>query len=90
MVRQLQAFHHPAVDQVFVDDFVNIGLVHIGVPDRFRVDHQHRAFAAALQTAGFLKRTLPGPARPMDLMRPLAWSSASLAPALQQLSPSAR
>ena len=37
-----------------VDDFINIGAVHIGVPNRLGIHHRHRATGAAVQTTGFV------------------------------------
>jgi len=46
----LQAFDNSAVEQVFLDDLVDIPLIHIGVPDAFGVNHDHGAFLATVQT----------------------------------------
>ena len=44
-----------------VDNFVNVLLIHIGVPDAFWIDHRHRAAGAAVQTAGFVHPDLARP-----------------------------
>src|SRR3989304_5910988 len=41
-----QALHHAPMLQMLADDFVQIALVHIGVPDAFRINHQHRPLIA--------------------------------------------
>ena len=47
-----QALNHPPIYQVLINDFVNIRLVDIAVPDIIRVDDDYRAFATAIQATG--------------------------------------
>lgn len=49
VVRYQQPLDHFAVLQMGLDDFVNILVVHIGVPDCLRIDHCYRAGGAAVQ-----------------------------------------
>lgn len=63
----LQALHGAAVDQVLVHDFLDIGLPGVGVPDRLRVDHEHRALLAAVQAPG---RIDPHPPRSLEARYP--------------------
>ena len=39
------------MDQMLIDDLIHVFPIHIGVPDCFRIDHDHRAFAASVQTS---------------------------------------
>ena len=45
-----QPFNNTSVEQVFVDDFINIFPIEIGIPDLIRVDHDYRAKFAAIET----------------------------------------
>ena len=47
----LQPLNHPAMLQVFFEDFVDIFPVNIGVPDSFRIDDDDRALFTAVQTS---------------------------------------
>jgi len=38
-----QALDHLAILQMALDDFVNVGFVHIGVPNALGINHRHRA-----------------------------------------------
>lgn len=49
-----QALHDLATDQVLVDDFINIFLVYIGVPDAFRVHHNYGPFLTAVKTTSLV------------------------------------
>jgi hypothetical protein len=42
------------VYQMLVDNFVDVGLINIGVPRRFRIYHQHRTFPATIQATGVI------------------------------------
>jgi hypothetical protein len=46
----LQPLDNPAMHKVFLDDFVDIFPVNIGIPDTFRVDHDDRPFITAIKT----------------------------------------
>jgi len=48
----LQALDHSPVYQMFFDDFIDIFLIDIGVPDVIWVDHGDRSFAATIQATG--------------------------------------
>jgi len=47
----LQPFDKPAMQQVFIDDFVDIFPVNIGVPDTFRVNDDYRPLVTAVKTS---------------------------------------
>src|SRR5476649_2023366 len=47
-----QALDDAALHEVLVDDLVDVGLVDVGVPDLFGVDHDDRAFLAAIKATG--------------------------------------
>src|SRR6185436_13353849 len=46
-----EPFDDAAVLEMFLDDLVDVGLVDVGVPDRFRVDDDAGAFLAAVEAA---------------------------------------
>jgi hypothetical protein len=50
-VSQLQALYWFAADYVGLDDFVDVGLGNVSVPDGVRIDHQIRAVLALIETA---------------------------------------
>ena len=43
-----QALHHLAVFQMRLHDFINVACIHIGVPNRLRVNHCHGSRSAAV------------------------------------------
>jgi hypothetical protein len=47
----LQPLDNPAVQQVFLDDFIDIFTVYIGVPDTFRVYDDYRPFLTAIKAS---------------------------------------
>src|SRR5476649_2678952 len=47
-----QALDDAALHEVLVDDLVDVGLVDVGVPDPLGIDHDDRAFLAAIEAAG--------------------------------------
>src|SRR4051812_24653057 len=49
-----QALHDPAVLEMLLDDLVDVGLVHVGVPDLLRIHHDAGAFLAAVEAAGLV------------------------------------
>src|SRR5512146_3120646 len=49
---QLQALDNTPLLEVDLEDFVDVGLVHIGIPDAVRVHDQQRALVAAVEAAG--------------------------------------
>src|SRR5256885_6785639 len=57
--RQQQALHGLAVLEVGLDDLVDVGFVHEGVPGAFGVDHGHGTARAAVQAAGLVHAHLP-------------------------------
>ena len=50
MAGQHQALNHLSVLQVRIDNFVNVMLVNVGVPNRIRVNHSHGPTGASIQT----------------------------------------
>src|SRR5256885_1705891 len=68
--RQQQALHGLAVLEVGLDDLVDVGFVHEGVPGAFGVDHGHGTARAAVQAAGLVHAHLPlaGQAQLLDLL----------------------
>ena len=48
----LQTLHNPPVLQMFINNLIYIFAIYIGIPDRFRVNSEHRAFCTTIQTAG--------------------------------------
>jgi hypothetical protein len=57
-----QALYDVTIDEVLVNDFVNIVLIDIGIPNAFRVYDEGRSFIAAIETAGLIDpdASLPG------------------------------
>jgi hypothetical protein len=53
-----QAIDDPAVYQVLLDDFVQVLVVHIGVPRALRVNHQYRPFFATVEATGLIDADL--------------------------------
>jgi hypothetical protein len=54
VIRQTQALNHFAVLQMGFDDLVNVVLIHIGVPNRFWINHHDWTACAAIQAAGLI------------------------------------
>jgi hypothetical protein len=50
----LQAFNHPPMYQMFLDDFFNVFLVDIRVPNGFGIDHKYRTIVAAIHATGLV------------------------------------
>lgn len=48
---QPQAFYWLAADYVGVDDFFDVGLGYVSVPDGLGIDHEVRAVLALIQTS---------------------------------------
>ena len=48
----MQSFNGLAIDEMTVDDFVNISLAVIAIPDALWIDGDRRAFVAASHAAG--------------------------------------
>jgi hypothetical protein len=46
-----QSFDHSSIFQVFLDDFVYVFFIHIGVPDIFRIDNDDRPFIATVKAS---------------------------------------
>ena len=46
-----QPLDHPAMYQVFLQDFVDIFAVNVGVPDTFRIDDDYRSCITAVKTS---------------------------------------
>ena len=47
-----ETLHYSPVLQVFLDNLVNIFLVDIGLPHRFRINRHHRALCTTIQAPG--------------------------------------
>jgi hypothetical protein len=58
--RQAQAFDDLTITQVSLDDLVEVFSVDVGVPDRIRIDDDHRPGFAPIQAAGVVDPYLPG------------------------------
>ena len=56
--RYQQPLNHLAQLEVRFNNFVDIVLINIGVPDRFGIDHSHRPRGAAIQATGFVDADL--------------------------------
>ena len=41
-----------------LDNFVHIALVHVGIPDTLRVDHDYRSFLATIEAPGIVNAHL--------------------------------
>jgi hypothetical protein len=67
--RSQQSIDDHAMLQMRVDDFVDIGFVDVGVPNAFRIDHDHRTRGTAVQTTCPIDPYFAGPgqARRFDL-----------------------
>ena len=52
MLLNLQALNHAAILNVFENDFVDVALVYVGVPNVIWIDDQHRPLGTTVQTAG--------------------------------------
>lgn len=61
-----QALDDPSAQKVFVDDFVDVGGVHVVIPDPIGVNDRHRTLLAAVEAPG---RVDPDAARPGDAGR---------------------
>ena len=48
-------------------DFVDIGRVHIGVPDAFGIHHRHRPRSTAVEATGLVHTHLTGPGQAQRL-----------------------
>ena len=55
-----QPFHDATVNQMLVNDFVQISMIHIGIPDCIRIDDDDRPFGAAIQATGIIDAHLVG------------------------------
>mgnify|MGYP003704592037 CR=1 FL=1 len=49
-----EALNHSAAKEVNIDNFINVGLIDIGVPGALWIDHQHRTLVAAIEATGFV------------------------------------
>ena len=47
-----QALNHIAFDQVFIDDFIDIVFIDVGIPRFFRVNDDDRSLVATIQATG--------------------------------------
>jgi hypothetical protein len=54
VVRQSQTLDHFAVLQMRFDDFINVVIVDIGVPNRLGIHHQHRPAGTPVQATGLV------------------------------------
>ena len=66
----LQPLYHAAILQMLGDNFVDVILTTIAVPNLFRVNHHHRAFTATIETAGIID-AYPTLAMQTQLLDPL-------------------
>src|SRR6185503_20873409 len=46
-----KSFDDAAVQEVLLDDFVDVGAVDVGIPDRLRIDHDAGPLLAAIEAA---------------------------------------
>ena len=53
-VGEQQTRHTFALHKMLFDNFIDVVLIDIGVPDPFRVDHQHRTEFAAIEATGLI------------------------------------
>src|SRR5574343_350900 len=58
--RGQQPLDHTPVLEVGLDNFINVGCVHIGIPDGLRVDHGHGPGGAAIQATSLVHAHLAG------------------------------
>jgi hypothetical protein len=56
-----QTLDNPPVHEVFLNDFLNVLLVDIGVPHCFRIDDEHRASVATIKATGLIDPHLAFP-----------------------------
>ncbi len=63
----MQALDRAPVKKVFLNDFINVVTVHIGVPHLFRVDDKHRAFGTAVETTRIVDAYVSGLMDPQRL-----------------------
>src|SRR5574340_1670286 len=55
---QLQALDDTPLFEMDLEDLVEVGLVHVGIPDAFRIHDQQRTFVAAVEAAGAVDAAL--------------------------------
>ena len=65
--RRNQSLHNLAVFEMRLDDFVDVGIVDVGVPGAFGVDHRYRAGGAAVQATGLVHAHLARAREPCRL-----------------------
>ena len=53
-IGKAQALDWLPVDDVGFDDFVDVGLGNVSVPDSFRIDHEIRAVFALIEASGLI------------------------------------
>ena len=53
-----QAFNHLTANQMGVDDFINVAVVHVGVPNTVWLHHGYRAGSAPVQASRFVNPDL--------------------------------
>ena len=63
MRRRQQALDHLTILKVRLNNFVNVMLINVAVPNRLRVHHQHRTRSTTVQTTGLVNAYLPGTAQ---------------------------
>src|SRR4026209_2385804 len=65
-----QPLYHAAVPQVLFHDLVDVGAVHVAVPDSLRVDDDARPFLAAIQAPRLVHPHLarPGESQLLDAL----------------------
>ena len=77
MKLNFQPVYDFALDQVPIDDFIDIFAIDVGVPDLFRIDHDHGAKFTAVKAARGIDPDLPG-ARQAQLLDTLLGVIANL------------
>ena len=61
MLGRDQALDHLAVFQVRLDNFIDVGFVHVAVPNAFRINNGHRPTRATVKATRFVDTDLPRP-----------------------------
>jgi hypothetical protein len=57
---ELEPFHDASMPQMFFDDLVYIGFIHVGVPDTLGIDYETRALVASVQATRLIDADLAG------------------------------
>jgi hypothetical protein len=70
MRSNLQAIYDAPLLQMFRNDLIEVLLVQVGVPNTFRIDHDHRSLATPVQATGAID-THPALARQAQGLDPI-------------------